>query len=253
MKKIKSTYLKLQFWLLAVFLSTSLLLFSCRDPLLQSGWITSPPSIDGNNSDWKSIPAYKLQSWDASLKLSNDAQFLYLLLSFEDPMLTGRLRNGGISLEFTGQESKDSLLRLRYTGVDSLYRQPEPKDSFWEYLNADQKKTIREQQEILRGMITVLQKGRRIRVPANGEQGPAAARIFIKGSASYEFKIPLRSDASNLYAIDAVPRKTITVTIALADQRPENFYPMMAGSRWSNRPREEASEIRIRVHLADQK
>jgi hypothetical protein len=250
-------FLKFRCCVLAPFLCLFIIPFSCRDPLLHSSWTESPPIINGNDSDWQTVPAFKLESWSASLKLTNDAGFLYLLLTFEDAKMSRRVRIEGLTLEFAGPDNKNPLFKIRYSGPDSLSRPMESNDSFWDYLTETQKNIFRERQEALGSMITIVQNGQKMRIPAGGEQGPAAARIVGKGSAVYEFKIPLRTDKGNLYTLDTAPGKRILATIALATQRPENLTPMMAGppghmsdNRWTERSSAAESEIRVQIHLA---
>jgi hypothetical protein len=241
--------LNFRIWITVALICLSFYLGACRDPLLQSRWTGSPPLIDGQVTEWQAAPAHKLESWPASLKLMNDAGFLYLLLSFDDPMMARHIRNAGIKLEFGEQDNKDPVLTLSYSGLDSLYWQSGFEDSFWDFLNTVQKNRIEERQKILRSMITIGQGGQKIRVPADGEQGPAAARITGKDSTVYEFKIPLQVDKGNLYAIHADPGKRVDVTISLADQSHENLPPGITGRR-SNRVPQTESVIRLQILLA---
>ena len=249
--------LNFRIWITTVLICLSVYLNACRDPQLQSRWIASPPIIDGQVTEWQATPAHKLESWSASLKLMNDAGFLYLLLSFDDPLMARHISNAGIELEFAQKENKDPVLTLSYSGLDSLHRQSGFEDSFWDYLNTVQKNRMEERQKILRSMITIGQGEQKIRIRADGEQGPAAARITGKDSTVYEFKIPLQVDARNLYAIHTDPGKRVDVTISLADQSHENLPPgvvgppgYMSGNRRPNRVPQTESVIHLQILLA---
>ncbi len=248
-----------RFWFLIFLIMLPILITACRDPVLKSNWIATPIIIDGKDLEWKDIPFYKLDSRSDYLKLSNDAEFLYLLLSLDDSLLTRPIGSEGVKLEFTGRHGQELALGLQYSGINTFSRRMEANDSFWEYLSDVQKKKFNQQQKVLQEMITVIRNGQKIRVPPDGEQGLAAARIFGQRHTDYEFKIPFSTTGSHSFSIDADIGESIGVIIDLADQTRENFQGDPAGpasprsGRWLDKPYIEKLEIKVQVILAKSK
>ena len=127
-------------WILSMMILIILTHDGCRSPEFQSQWVDQLITIDGIDTDWNDVPLHQIESWSSSLKICNDDTYFYMLLKFEDPFLAMTLRSGGISLQFARQKETDLYFELSYTGSDTIGSALQPRDSFWQLLNSDQKK-----------------------------------------------------------------------------------------------------------------
>ena len=80
-------------------------------------------------------------------------------------------------------------------------------------------------------MIMVVEKGHSMRIPPDGARGPAAAKICLRDSCCYEFKIPIHKDENRSYAIGSALGETIGVGIAWSDPEKERMKPPPGGMR----------------------
>jgi hypothetical protein len=215
-----------------LFILSLLLMFlaGCEPLLLKSHWTDQPIVIDGNNVDWKAVPLDRLESWDVSLGLCNDADDLYLLIYFENPMLMMAAGNRGIALEFFDSRTREVIFGLHYTGLDSLAPAYEPEDSFWQCLNADQKKQFMAQQAILKDRIAVTKKETTVKIPPDGSQGLSAARVYHPMFCGYELRIPIRKNGDTPYALGTGLGETVNIKIRMGEQKEKdesfNMSPM---------------------------
>ncbi len=215
-----------------LFILSLLLMFlsGCEPLLLKSHWTNQPIVIDGNNADWQAVPMDRLESWDVSLGVCNDAGYLYLLLSFENPMLMMAGGTRGIALEFIDSRTHEVIFRFHYTGMDSLAPAFEPEDSFWQCLNPDQKKQFMAQRTILKDRIVVTKNRSTVKIPADGSQGLSAARVYHPMFCGYELRIPIRKNGDSPYALDTGLGETVNIKIRLDEQKAKdesvNMSPM---------------------------
>lgn len=177
-------------WLLSIIALAQTLLIDCRSPEFKSQWIDKAINIDGQENDWKTIPLYRLESWSSALGLCNDSEYFYIFLKIENPLLAMNLYTNGITLKFALQSEGQSIFAMCYVGSDTLDPLEEPGDSFWQCLNSEQKKRFMTNQVLEKNKITVLKHGHTMKIPSDGTQGIAAARVFNPRFLGYEFKIP---------------------------------------------------------------
>jgi hypothetical protein len=240
----------------------------CRSPEFQSHWTEQLIMIDGADNDWNDVPLHQIEAWNSSLRICNDDSYFYMLLNFEDPFLAMTVGSGGISLQFARHKEEDLYFELRYTGSDTLGSAPQPRDSFWELLNSDQKRRFLTQQAKNKNMITVIKNSRSEKMHSDGTKDLAAARIQRRGFKGYELKIPIQGE----YAVGAVLGGSFHVGIRLgAQKQPGEVWGMMrpggmrgdrgmmggsAGDRFGNSMPGELStpdrEVWFKVTLANQ-
>lgn len=194
----------------------------CNRLEFESRWSENPISIDGNDTDWEPQSLHQMESMPVSLGLRNDEEFLYILLSVENPMMAENLRASGISLWFTRENEKHPNLGLHYTGSDTLWSDSDPDDSFWETLTTDQKKQFRVRQLELKNMIKVVQGKTSLRIHPDGTQGPAAATVSQQGIFGYEFKIPIQTNENRPYALGSRLGETVGIGILMGDLESED-------------------------------
>jgi hypothetical protein len=80
-----------------------------QDEILQSVWTAQAPKIDGNPDDWGGISRSVWKKGNVEYSFRNDAQTLYVLLTFKDPQFRSSMEATGIILYFNaaGKEKKD--------------------------------------------------------------------------------------------------------------------------------------------------
>jgi hypothetical protein len=193
----------------------SLVLVGCRTPVFESQWPEGDIVIDGESTDWETVSSHGLGSLDATMGLCNNSEYLYLLLSIEEPLLTRGARAKGMALEFAGRDEKNLIFELHYSGGGAIQSVSEPRDSFWESLTPDQKKRYLSHQTEIMNMITIVERGRSVRIPPDGTQGISAARIDRPGLLGFELKIPLHEDAGKPYALGVDQGDRIHIGIRL--------------------------------------
>ncbi len=217
-------------------------LFGCEPLSLKSHWADQPIVIEGNDADWQAVPLDHVESWGASLGVCNDAGHLYMLFYFENPMLMMVARSRGIVLEFFNSDSRETIFKLHYTGIDTLGSASEPEDSFWLCLNADQKKEFINRQAILKNRIAVTKRENTVKISPDGSQGLSAARVYHPMFCGYEFRIPIRKKGDNPYTLDTDLGKSIDVRIHIGEQKTKDesasMFPMeeMSGRSPGNGP-----------------
>ena len=245
----------------------SILTIGCNRLEFGSQWSEYPISVDGDDTDWETQTLHQLESMPVSLGLRNDEEFLYLLFLVDNPMMAQNLRAAGISLWFTRENEKLPNLKLHYAGSDTLWPDPDPHDSFWESLTADQKTRFRRRRREMENMIRVVYEDESLQIPSGGSKGIAAATVSGQGLLGYEFMIPIQRDENRPYAIESKPGATIEIDIMLGDIEGEGMSPgrsqrdMMRGGGMGGRggrmgmmpgPRSLfESEIKFIVVLAD--
>jgi hypothetical protein len=216
--------------ILFISLLVQMILFRCEPVSMKSSWTNQSIVIDGKDADWQSVSLHRLESWDVSLGLCNDADDLYLLLYFENPMLMMVGGTRGIVLEFIHSRTHEVIFELHITGMDSLAPAFEPEDSFWQCLNADQKEEFMSRQIILKNKITVMKKENTVKIPADGSQGLSAARVYHPMFCGYELRIPIRKNGDTPYALGTGLGETVNIKIRMGEQKEKdesfNMSPM---------------------------
>jgi hypothetical protein len=213
-------------WLFVFILLIPVLLLECRSPVFESRWAAVPMMIDGQNTDWEVFPLYKLESLNVSLGLCNDAEYLYLLLHFEDPMFAMRVRSAGIALEFARQNKRETIFELRYMGSDTSGAISGLRDSFWQSLNPDQRARFINHQAKMNSMITVLKNGSSVQVSADSSHELSAARIEHQGFFGYELKLPIQGD-DKPYSLDLGLGESCFIGIRFTSQKADQKPGMM--------------------------
>jgi hypothetical protein len=216
---------------LFVLLSVSGVIHGCKSPEFDSRWTDRPMFIDGEDSDWDTTSLHRFEESQTSLGLCNDIEYLYILVRIDDPVLTRMVGMTGISLWFSRPNEKKKDFGISYSGSDTLQPDSDPMDSFWECLTPNQKTRFRKRQSELIGMITVIEKGRSLRIPSDSAHGPKAAKICLRDSCCYEFMIPIRKDVYGPYAIGSALGETIQVGVTWGDskQEEERMKPLPMG------------------------
>lgn len=191
----------------------TLMIIGCNRLVFESQWSEGPISVDGNDIDWETKTLHQLESMPVSLGLRNDEEFLYILLLVDNPMMSENLRASGISLWFTRENEKHPNLGLHYTGNDTRRPDPDPDDSFWEYLTTDQKTRFRRRRLVLKNMIRIFQGEKAFQISPDGAKGPAAATVSRQRTFGYEFKIPIQTVENRPYAIESQLGESIGIGI----------------------------------------
>ena len=191
----------------------SLQIITCRPPVFKSRWMTVPIIIDGQITGRDSVAWYPVESPKVSLGLGNTDTDLFILLKSDHPMYT--LRSNEIVLSFAGKEKEDVSVELHYSGTMMATESSEPKDSFWQCLNNDQRKRFMKEKNKLDNMITLIKNGHATRIPPDGTKGFAAAGIDQQDFNGVEFKIPIQGN-EKLYGLDLAPGESCFIGIKFA-------------------------------------
>lgn len=228
------------FFLIIVSMFT-LTIIGCNRLEFESQWSEDPISVDGKDMDWETETLHQLESMPVSLGLRNDEEFLYILLLVDNAMMAENLRAAGISLWFTRENEKHPNLGFHYTGSDTVWSDPDPDDSFWEYLTTDQKTRFRRRRSELKNMIRVVHGDKSLQISLEGSKGVAAAPVLQQGFLGYEFMIPIQIGENRPYAIESQPGATIEIEIILGgierEEMPQGYSEggEMGGGRMGGR------------------
>jgi hypothetical protein len=232
---------------------------------MKSSWTNLPIVIDGKDAEWQVVPLLRFESWDVSLRLCNNDEYLYMLFYFENPMLVMEAGTRGIVLEFARGGSRETMFAVHYTGSDTLGLASKPEDSFWLCLNPDQKKQFMNQQAVMKNRMTVTKNGNTVQISPDGTQGLSAARVYHPIFCGYELRIPMQKDEDSPYALGVDLGEPVNVRIRLGEQKSdrasERRIPMGAmaggppmggpGGSFPGSPTMQDGEVSISVVLAE--
>lgn len=184
---------------------------------LTSFWTPEPIIVDGEVTDWDSIPTVYLEDEGVAVGICNDSTNVYIMYRFRDAKSLRAIRMTGLKiwLDAKGKKKKDFGIRynggptfseiLELTGADE-------EDSFG---NMSQERRERMMQRMSGEEVrfTVIYRGKEQReaIPTDGSMGPAVSFASSDGFVAYEFSIPLQTSDYGTFGIGAQPDKKIGI------------------------------------------
>lgn len=204
---------------------------AAKNAEVTAAWDSIPINIDGNAVDWRGLPAMYLEDQNASVAMSNDDRFVYLLFRTNDIKWARAIKATGftvyldpkggkkkdIYVKFKGGPSREELMK----GISSgKHRMPMEMETDVPALGENDESSL---YCFIKDRITEKM------IPLNGDEGPAAAFDTSKGFYLYELRVPLTGDSLRYYGINAAPGAIIGVSLEWGDmsqmmrKRPEGM------------------------------
>jgi hypothetical protein len=189
-------------------LAAVLIVLGCKGAdKLASHWTSTPIAVDGDATDWDSIPIVYFEEEQTTVGLCNDSANLYLLMRFRDPLMVRVIRMTGLHLYVDNQGGTNERFSLTFRGG------PDPErmrafDSLAPGLRNEQFQEHMDELREKRGAEFVCEIKDHLYekpIPVDGSEGPAAASAISQGLFVYEFRVPLRKSDIRYYGIDASP------------------------------------------------
>jgi hypothetical protein len=178
---------------------------------VQSQWSDSAVVLDGIANDWAKFPLEYSEEEKISLGVRNDSENIYFVLLSRDEQMVRKIQMAGVTLWFDTTGGKKKEFGIRYRGSVALMESLQKESGLPENVPPEQKARFEEMHSKMRGMITVLTKGKEVSMPENDPTGPAAASADQDGTFGYEFRIPIVANDSISHAIGASAGNEISV------------------------------------------
>ena len=201
-------------WFAVLVVPGLLAITGCKKTLeVTTKWADTPIKVDGRTGDWKDAPGILLAEQNASLTISNDEDFLYILFKTRDSRWVRTIKTSGLTLYLNSEnkKKKDFFIRLK-GGVphDLIVAMDDRRKSFLPGGVNTPASDFRTPPE---PSLTCYIKDRIIEkvIPLDGSEGPGAAFDTSQSFFTYEFSIPLTEGKVRYYGIDAAPGQQITI------------------------------------------
>lgn len=190
------------------------------EKVVQSLWTTSPPNIDGSNSDWEggTLTLYKKVQVDYAFR--NDADNLYVIFIFNEPRkilsrqsVMSNIRQSGITLWLNTDGKKKKKYGIKFgiktVSADNYIQIVER--MMGEPMPEEKKQQIKAKESYQIFHNEVIDKEGEVPVIASGPTAPAFSTGGGRETAVYEFKVPLKRDDSNPVGIGTQPGGSLTI------------------------------------------
>lgn len=90
------------------------LLGTSKEVVVQSTWAAAPVNIDGSGADWQSEALNFEKKVEVNYAFKNDAQHLYVIFVFKNPMFLSTLRATGLTIWFNFEGKKNKLYGINF-------------------------------------------------------------------------------------------------------------------------------------------
>ncbi len=204
---------------------------------LECRWANRPIEVDGQVTDWDSIPTAYIEDEGFIVGLCNDSTNLYILFRFRDMKWLRSIRMSGLTLWLDANGKKKKEFGFRYRGGPSFAEMQELLGSedreFVDHMPPERMERTGHRMSGEVDEITVIYRGREQpeTIRANGSGGPAVCFASSGMLFTYEFSVPLQTSDYGTYGMGAQQGKEICVGIEWGgmnrDDRPEG--PPMGG------------------------
>lgn len=184
---------------------------------LTSFWTPVPIIVDGEVTDWDSIPTVYLEDEGVAVGICNDSTNVYIMYRFRDAKSLRAIRMTGLKIWLDAKGKKKKDFGIRYNGGPTFSEIQEltgadEEDSFG---NMSQERRERMMQRMSGEEVrfTVIYRGKEQReaIPTDGSMGPAVSFASSDGFVAYEFSIPLQTSDYGTFGIGAQPDKKIGI------------------------------------------
>ena len=146
--------------LLLLTLACSTVLAGCKAFEVQTNWSAAPVQVDGETTEWSSIPTTYFEDIGVQLGLCNDSENLYILFRFGNQTWARAIRMGGVTLWLDNSGKKKKDFGIRYTGGPSLsdLQKLGMSGGFRDSLTPEQQQRLAEMEKATADQITVIDK-----------------------------------------------------------------------------------------------
>jgi len=175
-----------------IMLAFLVLPLASKDKFVQSKWTAAPIQLDAQTSEWTPEEMIADDSLGAKFAVRNDAGYLYLLLSLDDPQYQSSVDQTGITFWINGEMKNKKIHGLHFykkaVTADQLIQKME---SEGQSVTEEQKAKLKTQPQYqIYACDVVNKKGEA--VPHPGLAGNGTFRMAqIQKSKVYEFVFPL--------------------------------------------------------------
>jgi hypothetical protein len=198
---------------------------------LTSFWTPEPIAVDGEVTDWDSIPTVYLEDEGVVVGICNDSINVYIMYRFRDAKSLRAIRMTGLSIWLDANGKKKKEFGIRYNGgppFEEIQRLTgtDEENSFGN-MSPERRERMMQRMSGDKEQFTVIYRGKEQRetIPTNGSRGPAVSFASSDGFIAYEFSIPLQTSDYGTFGLGAQPDKKIGV-----------------GSAWGGRPEREGRD-----------
>ncbi len=175
---------------------------SSGDLAARSVWAAKAMAIDGLASDWAGDPMGVHEGTKAEIAFRNDADDLYILLTFKDPKFLSTLEKSGIKVYFGKKERGIKFTRLMLTSDQLMAR----RQSQGRTLSEEQVAAIKAKPfHTLLLYDTINKKDRELMAAAKPALFPDFNAVKSGDVWTYEFKIPLARNDDQPFGIGVEP------------------------------------------------
>jgi hypothetical protein len=188
------------------------LLMSCSTLKLESTWKDRDITMDGIGSDWLGTKYY-FEDLAISVGLINDAQYLYVSVMTENPMVQAQIMRQGLTVWLDPKGGKDKTFGIKFP----LGRQGKPQEGEGMTPEGMMDEISREEmmQKLQESMneLEVLGPNERVleKIDTENAKGIDVRMRNAGGSFVYELKVPLTSSDESPYAVGVKAGDTIGV------------------------------------------
>ena len=205
---------------LTILLVFLLLIFltGCKSFKLDSAFVSDPIKIDGNYSDWETIPALYFEDQEVLIAASNDSQNLYLAFRFRDPKWLMAIRKTGLTIWLDNTGKKKEQFGVKYSGG------PKPQNNMafermkknmpaGQNLPTNQFSDSTKQFAVLNSDWWYKEQ----HITTDGSFGPKVKYGFENDMYTYEFAVPLDTINEKFYGMNAQTGNEISIGLEFGD------------------------------------
>ena len=177
----------------------SLVLNGCKDLELDGHYVDPSISIDGNRSDWESVPIVFDDEISTAFGVCHDNENLYILFSFNEPMWARLIQAKGVKIWINSHNKKDKKFGIKYTGAPKQKELSKLGGQDMPVMSGDRMKG-RIPDSLMRdqgndSIIQVIRKDNfNLDLPSDGSRKYAVKYGIYNKICAYEFMIPIKDN-----------------------------------------------------------
>jgi hypothetical protein len=201
--------------------------------------------LDGDPSDWESLPITYLEDSLHVAAIAHDDDNLYVMYRFADEGLARRLMMRGVTLWINGdgktKKNKEEFA-VRYPGSEQIADQFEEVEPWEERYRADTEgsetsgrgggppPSLASMRQVP-GQLTVIRMGVKESADENDPAGPTAASAFNEGGFCYELKIPFADIGGKIADANSAKDRRVAIGIQIGGMTEAEMEMMQAAMK----------------------